>query len=359
MRWLVLACLTCCYAPAPAQDCVVACDRDGSCPDDLVCDPAAQACHGSGVASCSEVTPPGETCVGTFLRACATFDHAISLAGDEQLLIDTDTACDAKLRQSDGSQVCVQFGSTITIDEPVLLSGSLPFAFVARDALAVTEQGAVLFSGTVRPPDGACGNAPTGGGGGGAGGSFASSGGSGGGGFADASSGAIALPAMDRPEVLRAGCPGGAGGEKPAGPEVAGAGGGILLAAGMTITLTGTVQAQGTGGPGAIAAGGGGSGGSSGGMIVIDATSIDFGARLLYAAGGGGGSGGNSSGGGMPGGVPGGDLAGPGAVSTGAGGSGGDGAGAAPTEARPGVPGISDGGGGGGGGGAGWIFSVP
>jgi hypothetical protein len=196
------------------------------------------------------------------------------------------------------------------------------------------------------------------GGGGGAGGSFGSEGG--GGGNGGGGSGAAPSPAVAPVDVLRGGCPGGAGAIGVAGTATDGGpgGGAVYLVSRGKMTLGGTINANGGGGEGAPNNKIGGAGGGTGGMIVIDAAtlSVTAGARIVANGGGGAAGSGNAN----PG-ADGGEGASTtpstpaigGTSSTGGATPGGDGA-AGTTAPTAGMP-NGGGGGGGGGGGAGVI----
>lgn len=142
------------------------------------------------------------------------------------------------------------------------------------------------------PGTGACATGSGGGGGGGygtaggAGGAFGGSGLQGSGGAAHG--GATLIP-------LFGGCPGGLGSSTLGAPGQGG--GAVEISASGTITITGTVRANGgTGGLGCSTVGGGG-GGGSGGAILIEAPIVTTTGATLTAYGGTGGSGGTAGGG--------------------------------------------------------------
>jgi len=114
--------------------------------------------------------------------------------------------------------------------------------------------------------------------------------------------GGVSVPAL----VIRGGCPGGASGTagQSATPPAAqssqalgGAGGGaIRLVAYDSITVAGSISANGAGGAGApqnSACGGGG--GGSGGYVAFEARAVTFGATGTVTANGGGGGGGGGA----------------------------------------------------------------
>jgi hypothetical protein len=136
--------------------------------------------------------------------------------------------------------------------------------------------------------------------GGGAGGSFGLVGGPGGRGADIGASlggaGASASAANGGPALtpLRGGCPGSAGGNAADG--FGRAGGGFQVWAQRTLTVNGRIVAA--GGPGVVVNGtygAGGGGGGSGGGLLLEGTSVVFGANALVAANGGSGAKGNGT----------------------------------------------------------------
>ncbi len=252
-----------------------------------------------------------EECFGSpsFARVCfaPTMHPALTLPAT----INTDTGCARVLAQTNGPEICVFIGQSITVSSSnTTVSGSRALMLAASGSIVIDgdlEVGSVQ-AGRVgpgaNPASPACttptagGNDDQEGGGGGAGGSFGSPGANGadgrdGGGAAGASGG---LPASIL--GLRGGCPGSQGGTGEgavaASPGVAGGGGGaVYLVAGTTITISGEIDASGGGGSGATSGKSGGGGGGSGGMIVLEAAmtiAINSGGEV-FANGGGGGEG--------------------------------------------------------------------
>jgi len=162
------------------------------------------------------------------------------------------------------------------------------------------------------------------------------------------------------------GCPGGSGannGASSGGGSGGHGGGAVLLLAGQSIAVSGTVNASGAGGSGGKQRGGGG-GGGTGGMIVLAAPAVRITGKC-FANGGGGGQGGASlveGSGGDESGAPD-DAAGGGNALTIVGGGGGTG-GVGSTGSKPGADGgqitgkFSDTGGGGAGGGAVGVIKI-
>jgi len=209
------------------------------------------------------------------------------------------------------------------------------------------------------------GESDVGGAAGGGGGGFGAAGGRGGDGDSNQDAGGDGISigaepgaAVALPTTVRAGCPGGAGGEGTIAMRgLGGAGGGAFeLVAKDSITVRGVLHAGGQGGIGVTNDGGGG-GGGSGGYIGLDAPVITLEGATVAANGGagaGGGDDGNLGGlgedgkasaivaaggvGGLPGGTRGGD------------------GGVAGASAGRGVTITNTGGGGGGGGGVGMIL---
>jgi len=280
------------------------------------------------------------------------------------------TPCAMPIRGGAGD--CVIAAGIITISAPLRAIGARPLVLVAADSISVpmsidvgshrqpTESPG---AGADADPNSCAGTPPTGssGGtsGGGAGGSFMGAGGSGGsgGGSPNGTGGTPGAPS-GTDTSLRGGCPGQDGASK-IGTNSGGAGGhgggAVLLIAGNTITVDGTIKAGGEGGAGATGGFSGGGGGGAGGMIDLDAPLITVTGTLIANGGGGGGGAGNGSAG-----APGNDAVSTTAASGGSAGTavghGGNGsAGAASGSGGSGMSGSGADGGGGGGGGAGLI----
>jgi hypothetical protein len=111
-------------------------------------------------------------------------------------------------------------------------------------------------------------------------------------------------------EPLRGGCRGGRGGDTSLAGDQGGApgrgGGAVALTVRETLTLTGIIEANGSGGRGGLQGGGGAGGGGSGGAIFLEAGTLAMAGGSLCANGGGGGEGGDGGISPSPGG-PGGD----------------------------------------------------
>jgi len=209
------------------------------------------------------------------------------------------------------------------------------------------------------------------GGGGAAGGSFGSLGGAGGSGGNNNNIGHGNPVLATAPGLLVGGCPGGHGGDGSGGGgggAGGNAGGAIYLLAGGSIAVAGKINASGSGGTGGSAgmfSSGAGGGGGAGGVIGLEALSITI-AGSLYANGGGGGGGGGgmAANSGQPGADP---TAATAAAPGGNGGNGGGGNGGngsiaaqAGATAKAAINNVeSAGGGGGGGAGLIRVFGVP
>lgn len=314
-------------------------------------------------------TPAGSVCFGTGLLVdCYPTElvpaGAFVPGGD----LDTSNAqtCTKTIPQTNGPELCVRAAATITIGTAVRFSGSRPLVLLATDTITVTAAGTLDVS-SFRNDVGAGGNTGTcadggtgspnpsngskAGAGGGGGGGFGTPGGSGGAGKnvgGGASGGTTSLT------QIRGGCRGARGGTSSVGPGGDGGNGGgaVYLIAGTSITIDGTLKANGSGGRGGPNKAGGG-GGGSGGLIAFDAPAVTIGGTLI-ANGGGGGEGGGGGQAGDDGSDP--DLYNARASGGGANMNGGDGGGGS-AFANAGATGGTDpnGGGGGGGGGAGRI----
>lgn len=323
-----------------------------------------------------------QTCIGSGLVTfCVTNTavptNAFDIAPGASFTIDPTSATLCLRTQLAGVEACVIPAQTASIAGTLKAVGPYPIVIAVFDV--ITVNGTLDVSSTSQPAtgvgmttavagagsgpascptlDGTTG-APFSGGTGGGGGSFGFAGGEGGpsaGGTAVGAAGAV------RGIALAGGCPGGRGGSGNDGPVgLAGLGGGaIYIVAGTSITVSGTIKANGGGGGGGgKRAGGGGAG--AGGLIAFDAPSVTLDASAaIYANGGGGGQGGDLGAAGESGGVSAGPLdRAPGGTSGAD--NGGDG-GAGSLDTSPGMPGtiaLDAAGGGGGGGGGGGIIAI-
>lgn len=252
--------------------------------------------------------PPSALCLGTPLRVCLTTTPTQPLVFGAT--INTQNDCAQIVTQTNGPDLCVIAGTTVTAPGATRVTGTRPLVVVATDTMTI--QGSLDASSA--PGTAAAGANPaacamagtgaddTGGGAGGAGGSFGAKGGDGGRGdennngnpAGQAAGGIAAGPQIS--DVVRGGCGGGNGGDAGAGRGTGSAGGGVVyLIAGTSITIAtnGGVFAAGAGGGAGPACGGGG-GGGSGGMVGLDAPTITITGKVA-ANGGGGGGGGSSS----------------------------------------------------------------
>lgn len=266
----------------------------------------------------TDAAQPGEQVCGNELslfRGCVTvrldrFEPGGSLdTGDPAT--DAQGDCTEVITQDDPArtEVCaiaareVVVANTFALGKRPLLLASLTTLTVdgvlsASSKTSESPGAGANFAGCPDLDAGASGGT-LGGGGGGAGGSLGSNGGSGGlgqGGHA----GSDATPGNVTLFGIRGGCPGAAGGTSLIGGAGGNGGGALYLLAGTEITISGRVEASGSGGFGGTidaqaGGGGGGGGGGSGGLLVLDAASITVagnGSRLIANGGGGGGGGG-------------------------------------------------------------------
>lgn len=325
MKWMLAFALALalapagCYRPALEDACTVSC-ASGACPDGLICG-ADQLCHEPGRQTCTDdrrdasvdgvVVDNAPGCYGRDLVAgyCPPTVPTTHYAPADGTILLTDGSC----QNPASDRYCIVMGQTVTIDGVVRATGSRPLVLIAATTLTISATGVldVSSSGTSAPGAGAVSNmelcgSPTDGsvsadsaGSGGAGGTFKGVGGPGGD-TGSAGGGTPSLVAIGG-SPLRGGCPGTSGGNN--GVSNGGAGGGaVVLIAGTTIEVRGSVRAWGAGGRGGGRAGGGGGGGGggSGGLIALDAPTVRLEGSLL-AGGGGGGGGGTSGGEGSPG----------------------------------------------------------
>jgi hypothetical protein len=243
--------------------------------------------------------------------------------------------------------------------------GPLPFAIVASGTVEIEGTISLVGPAAGSRTDAIC-LASTGakgqnsnlGAGGGGGGAFQGDGGDGSNGNGDGTQtqgGDGGTKIAARPTGIMGGCDGGDGGEAQGDGAAAGDGGGaILIAAGVSITISGTgvINVGGGGGQEGNANGRGGSGGGSGGMILLESAQVAV-AGVLAANGGGGGEG-NADGRDGEDGQPSATPADGGTGGDPTGGNGADGAAGADLDGDT-TNDVQNGGGGGGGGGAGFI----
>jgi hypothetical protein len=375
---VVLATTTGCFHPSFDRP---RCSPNGECPTGLVC--RAEICEAISDlppidAGVDAPTDAQDLCYGTgIVKICldAAPTEAINIV--DAKAIDTGDVNMCSATKSGAAGYCVIVGTTITIDNTVRGVGSKPLVFLASDSITSSATG-IVDVGSYRlrlagaPETGAgadpatcpAGTLPTTLGGGGAGGSFAGTGGAGAGGDGMNNGGTAGTAIVAFPD-LRGGCAGQDGhAATPGDRGLRGHGGGaVYFIAGNKIELAGDVKAGGEAGGGGVANQAGGGGGGSGGMIGFDAPTITVTGSLI--ANGGSGAEGCSNGGAR--GIAGTDATTLAAATfalvnqaSNSGGNGGNGS--AVAAGGPGLPGLpgdgsgnEPGGGGGGGGGAGLI----
>jgi hypothetical protein len=140
------------------------------------------------------------------------------------------------------------------------------------------------------------------GGGGGGGGGFATNGAPGGTGDGNAAGAAGVARGGATLVPLIGGCGGGKGGGCSSAAVGAG-GGAVQLSAAGTLTVAGSVRANGGTGPNGCGSEGGGSGGGSGGGILLEGDRVTIGSGAQVTSNGGGGGRGGGGGNGGPGGT--------------------------------------------------------
>jgi len=235
------------------------------------------------------------------LAACLAGAPMPDLDAPASTSIDTDTSAYCAPLTTSSQDMCVVAASSISIASgaSVRVTGSRPlvlFSTIAIQLDGVLDIASHLGIGLPTagagedPP--ACGATQGGASqGGGAGGSFGSSGGDGGRGVDNNSVPGLAQSALPI-TAFHGGCRGGLGANGNA--QVAYGGGAIALFAAV-ITINGSINASGMGGPGEAISSRGGNGGASGGMIVISAPIVTLGTQGQLFANGGAGGGGSSN----------------------------------------------------------------
>ncbi|MDB4960227.1 MAG: retention module-containing protein [Myxococcales bacterium] len=200
---------------------------------------------------------------------------------------------------------CVIVGTSITMPASTTVTGARPLVLAATTAINISGilDVSSRLGGSAGPasPSGSCRAFPQapeggdGGGAGGAGGSFMSKGGNGGVGASINQEGTSPISEAARPTALRAGCHGqqGAGSGGNNSGAVGRGGGAVMLAAGGTITISGAINASGSGGEGGSDETGG-SGAGTGGMIYLHAAAFSASGGVVMANGGGGAGGGRN-----------------------------------------------------------------
>jgi hypothetical protein len=270
-------------------------------------EPASDVCGGNG---------PSALFTGCVEPAINTFTPPASLSTGEPAGATDDCSQIFTQQDLDGTELCVIAAERIEIGNTIVVGGR-PILFAASLDLVVT--GTLSVGSRIDRPTGAGGNFVTcataidgeveddvagSAGAGGAGGSYGLDGGRGGQGVGG-TSGGDAMREPLPPTVIRGGCRGGSGGANTVTSTAGGiggdSGGAVYLLAGQTLTISGTIDASGSGGNGGEAGtssgGGGGGGGGSGGLIGLDAPAIVLtDTAKLIANGGGGGAGGPSTG---------------------------------------------------------------
>jgi hypothetical protein len=263
---------------------------------------------------CKSFSGVVDTCTATFGPAVSlpsgvveyrydTDSHELERCISSGLMIVPDTQCSTIATPTNAvvNGVEVWFVESFTLAAvPFVVTGSAPFAIVARGGISIAGQIDMQAGNrsvaACADQAGQNGASNSGGGGGGGGGGFQRAGQSGGNGGSGGGAGGVIQAA---PDVLIGGCPGGKGGGGPSNTTSGGSGGGALhlaSAATVAVSSSGLINAGGRGGRGAQAEDGkgGGSGGGSGGMIWIEAPNVML-AGPIAANGGGGGEGSSGS----------------------------------------------------------------
>lgn len=242
----------------------------------------------------------GLGCYGTGLvKVCTLTQPPVSYTVTLPTTFDTNvggncTVVGGSINNGPINGVCVVVADTISISSSLRATGPRPLILVATKTFEIDgtidvsshegSEGAGVSTTVCQSGPGPSDL------GGGAGGTFTGQGG-GGGNQSGGTSGPISAP----PTSVRGGCRGQEGdGPFDIGGNPGSGGGAFYAIAGMSIDVSGTINASGQGGRGGtfgtVAGGGGGGGGGSGGMIVLDAPTVVV-AGQVFANGGGGGGG--------------------------------------------------------------------
>lgn len=264
-------------------------DIDGPPADARVDTPANSTCYGTGLFV--DCYPNGSAPTNTDSLSAGSLDTS------------NNANCTRIVPQTNGPELCLRTAQSITVSGYVRFKGSRPLVLLATTTIMVTMSGTLDVSST-RADVGAGGNtgpcanvgpgaadtspSANAGAGGGGGAGFGTPGGPGG--TSDAQGGSAGgTTALTQ---IRGGCQGGRGGasNSGAGGDGGNGGGGVYLIAGSSITIAGTVKANGSGGNGGPNKAGGG-GGGSGGLIAFDTPALAI-TGTVFANGGGGGEGG-------------------------------------------------------------------
>jgi hypothetical protein len=340
-----------------SADCVENCDNDP-----LKQNPGACGCgtpdtdsDGDGSADCNDACPnDSSTTAACFLYAPANFDPgALDFANAPSTTLNCGTTtldttpttptlsnwCGTApalvvQNQNGGPSVVVVplRGLIVTSGNTLRLVGSRPVVLAVVGDVAI--QGSIDANASGATPgaggnwscgssagaDGT-GNSSTGAGGGGGGG-FASVGGQGGsGGSGNQGAGGTARGNANIVPLM-GGCNGGRGGGCSSQTLAAG-GGALQISASGNVTVSWTVSANGAGGSSGCGSEGGGAGGGSGGALLVEGHTLNIGAGMLTANGGGGGSANGNGGNGSSNAGTSGNNGGNGGVNGGGGGGGG------------------------------------
>lgn len=329
VRWIAIAtaCLAGCYSPK-VRDCEQACGRNNTCPPGLTCDNAV--CRepdrvGTACVETEDASPPTadvspENCTWALSSTNFTIADvadanppAWDVTADEPFT--TGGVGGHAVAQTDGPNLWIVHRSRFTVAEGATLTidGAHPLV-IAADTIDIKGTIVVMNGAGDDTCDATRGTDSCNAGAGGGGGGYGAVGGDGGG--PPVGNGGTVTAVLPTP--LRGGCPGAQGGDgrtiADATPRLGGAGGpaggALQLSARLSISIEGTITANGHAGragksdpagggacPGFTGRASGGGGGGGGGTIFIEscATVIAPTAKLCANGGGGGGGAGGGS----------------------------------------------------------------
>ncbi len=328
-RWIALgATLIGCYSPK-FRDCEQACGPNASCPPGLTCDNAVCRVPGSIGTPCDDVTIDAEVPTAdvspddcTWALVSTNFSPAdVAETSPPAWDVTTDETFTTggveghAVSQSGAANLWIVHYSRFTVapDVTLTIEGEHPLV-IAADMIEIKGHIIVRNGSGDATCDAARGADSCNAGAGGGGGGYGGAGGDGGG--APANNGGTVSGVV--PSPLRGGCPGAQGGDGRTGagdatPRLGGApgdgGGALQLSARLSISVEGTIEANGRAGhegksdpagggacPGFTGRAAGGGGGGGGGTIFIESCSTVLMPTAKLCANGGGGGGGAGGG---------------------------------------------------------------
>ncbi|MFZ5446335.1 MAG: MopE-related protein [Myxococcota bacterium] len=290
----------CTYTPRTGQSCDAGAGQPlGSCNSSFTCVPQSSLFPFTPSNFTDTQLPDAGTSLTVSCDATIDTSNTPSITSNCGLVLPAYTI----ITQQFGGQAVLFRVTDLNVDglRTLTIIGSRPAIVAATGNINIAGTSKVIVRNGAGSGD--CGTGSSGNGdgngsglGGGGGGGFGNAGGRGGhsggagGGQAGAANGNNTLT------PLRGGCAGGSGRSAP--NDNGGSGGGALqLVSANALTVSGTITAPGRGGQGGATGGGGGGGGGSGGGILLEANTVSLGGTVTANGGGGGEGNGNNAGG--------------------------------------------------------------